>query len=121
MSTHSEPMDPGGPRPPGFQQFLQYVRAEIREGGYLSNAIVELVGDFTGTVRYLLINAAPAIPLQRPEFLVLLVIMAQQLTARGLPTPRLIESAGYLTAKEILGALQDWAKVEPAAAWDAGE
>jgi hypothetical protein len=102
------------------QILLDHWRSELQAGHYLTNDIVELTGGFTGNLRFLRINGGRPMKINRAEFQILAVIMAQNRTARGLTTPRTIQAqAHYLTGQEIISALDEWEKQVPGAGWHA--
>lgn len=108
-----------GAEPDPREPLLHYWRAEMDEESYLTCDVVDLTGGFTGEMRFLKINGTRPMRLSRAEFLVLVVIMCQNRTARGLPAPREIRGQSrYLTGLEIVSALKDWSVEVPAASWN---
>ncbi|HXJ59772.1 MAG TPA: helix-turn-helix domain-containing protein [Verrucomicrobiae bacterium] len=120
MPTSNQPcLDSSGVEPDPREPLLLYWRTEMDQEHYLTCDVVELTGGFSGDLRYLKINGTRPMPLNRAEFQVLLVIMCQNRTARGLRVPRAIYAQSrYLTGREIVGAVREWSAEVPAAAWN---
>jgi hypothetical protein len=92
-----------------FADFIERTRHLSREGGYKTNDLIELIGDINGDMeRLLLINGLAVIRLSKPQFAVVMILIAHALTLAGLRSPRRVSGAKFISSKEILHAVESW-------------
>jgi len=86
---------------------------ELKENEYKTNDLVELSGGFNAPEKHLKINSAPTVHLTKSEFVLFLILAAHGRCLRGLSAPWQIVGGKFLSAEDILRAVDAWRNVEP--------
>ena len=87
--------------------------SELKANEYKTNDLAEVSGGFNAPEKHLKINGAPTIHLTKAEFVLFLVLAAHGRCLRGLSAPRQIVGGKFLSAEDILRAVDAWRSVEP--------
>ena len=98
---------------PLHQFFIHLVMSDIEENEYKTSDFVKLTGGFDDGEKSLKINGYPTIYLTPAEFLVLLILSAHSRSRRSLPSPWRTIDRTFLSAKDIVAAVEDWQEEEP--------